>query len=96
MRERFAIRADRCGAARSDQRMLADDLIGPGRLGVVDDVGGIGPGYEQHIEDLGVQLAAHRRRDRGVDRVADELVAEADRTAASPRAGGAALARRRA
>ena len=45
---------------------------------MVDDVGRIGVGREQRREDLGVQPPARRCRNARADRVARELVAEAD------------------
>ena len=45
---------------------------------MVDDLGRFGAQLEKPLEDLGVQPAPHRRRNRGMDGGAGELVPEAD------------------
>ena len=45
---------------------------------MVDDVGRVGVGREQRLQDLGMEPPAGRGRDARADRVTRELVAEAD------------------
>ena len=78
MRVRLALRAEPGRAPRGRQRVLRDDVLLACRLGVVHDLGGVGPQLDEAVEDLGVQPAPHGGRDRGVNGGAGELVPEAD------------------
>ena len=75
---RLAVRVERRRPPSGHEREVGDDVLGAGRLGVVDDVGRIGLGREQRRKDLRVQLPPCGNRDARPDRVAGELMAEAD------------------
>ena len=51
---RFERRRTSCG----DERVVGDDVDGAGRLGVVDDVGGVGVGCQQRRQELGMQSSS--------------------------------------
>ena len=75
---RLAVRVERRRPPRGDERVVGDDVLRARGLGVVDDVGRVGVGREQRREDLGVQPPPRRDRDARPDRVARELVPEAN------------------
>jgi hypothetical protein len=77
VRVRLAVRVELGGPTRGDERVVGDDVFGAGSLGVVDDVGGIGVGREQRLEDLVVQTPSLDDRQAGAHRVPCELVPEA-------------------
>ena len=54
VRVRLAFRAEPRGAAGGGQCVFRDDRLFAGRLGVVDDLSGVGTQIEQALEDLGV------------------------------------------
>ena len=77
MRVGLAVGAERGGAPRCDRRILGHDVLVPGRFGVMDDVGRIGGGGQERLQDLGVEPAAARDRHARSDRMARDLVTEA-------------------
>ena len=72
------MRLERGSAPRGDGRVLGDDVVLGCRLGVVDDLRRVGAGLEQRGEDPGMDAtprgSGHARRDR----MAGQLVPEAD------------------
>ena len=63
-RVRLAVRLQLGRPARGDERVLADDVVGAGRLGVVDDLGRVGVRGEQRAHDLVRAAAAAPRPGR--------------------------------
>ena len=71
------VRPERGGRARGDERVLLDDVIGTGGLGVMDDVGRVCLGSQQSIENIGVKATTRDARQAQADSVARQFVAEA-------------------
>ena len=78
VREGLAVRVEGRGPSRRHQGIVGDDVVLACRLGVVDDLGRVGLGRQQGLEDLGVEPPADGRRQARADRVAGELVPEAN------------------
>jgi hypothetical protein len=57
VRVRLAIRLERRGPPRGDQRVLAHDVRGARGLGVVHHVGGVGRPRQQRLEHVRVQAS---------------------------------------
>jgi hypothetical protein len=75
---RLAVRLERRGSARGDQRVLTDHFVGPGRLRVVHDVRRVGVRGQERAEDIRVKPPSRGGRDGSAHGVPGELVAEAN------------------
>ena len=74
---RLSVRLEGGGPARRDQRVLTHDLVLPGGLGVMDDLGRVCARGQQRAEHVRVEPPARRGRYRRQDGVAGQLVPEA-------------------
>ena len=91
---RLPVRLEGGGPARGDQRVLTHDLVLPGGLGVMDDLGRVSARGQQRAEHVRVKPPARRGRYRRQDGVAGQLVPEAQVPVVELERAGAAPAPR--